>query len=151
MAGPERDEEPELSVAFCVAGVDDDAVANLVEFFDHTIELARTHAHAAAVQRGVRAPRDDGATALVEDDPVAVAPDARILVEVALAVARTLRIVPEVNRHARHWARDHELTYPADDGTPRLVKGTNVRAERATLELAAIHGEKRTRPDKRRT
>ena len=59
------------------------------------VELARPEPHAAAVQRRVGAPRDHGAAALAEHDPVAVTPDAGVAVEVRGPVARVAGVVPE--------------------------------------------------------
>ena len=62
-----------------------------------------------AVDGRVRAAVDHRAAALGDLDPVAVPPDAGIGVEVALAVALAVRVVPEVDRHRGHRLRDHEL------------------------------------------
>ena len=60
-----------------VLEVDDEAVRDLRQLLDDAVELARAEADAAAVERRVRAARDDAAAALREHDPVALAPDAR--------------------------------------------------------------------------
>ena len=73
------DEEDQLAgAALVVLEVHDQAVGDLRQLLDDGVELARAHAHAAAVERRVGAAGDDAAAALGEADPVALAPDARV-------------------------------------------------------------------------
>jgi hypothetical protein len=60
-----------------VVEVDDERVGDLGQRQDGAVDLARPHPHAAAVDRRVRAARDDRGAALGQLEPVAVAPDAR--------------------------------------------------------------------------
>ena len=55
------------------------------------------------------------ASSLGEADPVALAPDARVQLEVRAAVERSVRVAPELHGHRRHRLRDHELTQLADE------------------------------------
>ena len=66
---------------------DDQAVADLGEALDDAVQLARAEPDALAIEGRVRAALDDRAAPRGDPDPVAVAPDARVHLEVALAVA----------------------------------------------------------------
>ncbi len=79
--------------------VDRERVEDLVEREHRTVDLARPHSRAAAVDRRVRAPVDDRAAARRDLDPVAVAPDAGVGVEARLAQALAIGILPEGDRH----------------------------------------------------
>src|SRR4029079_4146943 len=92
------------------------AVAHLRQILDYAIELAGAHAHATAIERRVRAPADDRAAALGDLDPVAVSPDAGIVIEVAVAIAAPVGIIPKIHRHAGHGLTDHELPHLPHDG-----------------------------------
>ena len=130
--------------------VDDERVDDLVERQHGAVDLARAHADAAAVDRRVPAAGDDRRAALGDLDPVAVAPDAGVHLEVGLAVALAVGVVPEVQRHRRHRLGDHELADLADQrpalGVPRLDR----RAQRARLQLALVDGQDRHAADERR-
>ena len=115
-ARAEHDEQEQLVL---LLEVDDEAVEHLVELLDDRVDLARPEPDAAAVERRVRAAGDHRAPALGEQDPVAEAPDARVVVEVRLAVARAVGVVPEGDGHRRHRLLDHELAELADDGRCR--------------------------------
>ena len=114
-----------------------EAVEHLLEGLDHGVELARAEPHAAAVQRRVRAPGDQAAPARSEGDPVAVAPDARIVLEVGGAVAAAIGVVPETDRHRRHRRADHELAELADHRVPGRIEGGDIDRERGAGDLAA--------------
>src|SRR6185503_17055952 len=113
------------------------------------IDLAGAHADAAPVDRRVRAAGDDRGAALGDLDPVAVAPDARIGLEVALAVPRPVLVVPEVDGHRGHRLGDDELADLAGDRAALLVPGLDLAAERAGLQLALVDGEQRDAADER--
>ena len=83
-------------------------------------------------------------------DPVAVAPDAGVHGEVGSRAARAVRVAPEADRHRRHRLGDHELADLADQLVPVLVEGLDVRAERARLQLALVHRQRRHAADERR-
>src|SRR5262249_25297542 len=91
---------------------------------------------AAAVECRVRAAGDDRAPPLREQDPVAEAPDAREELEVRLAVARSVIVAPEGDRHRRHRLLDHELPELADDRLPARPERVDVGAEHARRHLA---------------
>src|SRR5690606_41371720 len=61
--------------------------------------------------------------------------------KVALAIARIVRIVPEIDRHRRHRRGDHHFTYLFPYGTSVVIIGFQSAAQRATLDVARIHGE----------
>ena len=119
------------------------ASVDLVQRQHRAVDLGRAHADAAAVDRRVRAAADDRRAALGDLDPVAVAPDAGVHVEVGLAVALAVGVVPHVQRHRRHRLGDHQLADLADQwpalGVPRLDR----RAERARLQLALVDRQDR--------
>ena len=98
--GRERDEqdEPAEPAALVVLEVHDQAVGDLGEALDDGVEVARTEAHAAPVERGVGAPADHAGAVVGERDPVAVAPDAGEVLEVGGAVAAAVVVVPEARR-----------------------------------------------------
>ena len=133
----EDDEERHVAVGAGEWEVDDEGVDDLVDGEDGTVDLARAHADAAAVDRGVGAAADDRGAAVGDLDPVAVAPDAGEHLEVALAVAAPVAVAPEVDRHRRHRLGDDELADLVHErlslGAPRLDAG----AERTGLQLSA--------------
>ena len=81
--------------------------------FSHVLEgrvdLARADTHACDIQRGIRSPGDDAATAFGEGDPVAVTPHTRGPVEVGAAVAQAVVVAEETERHRGHGCGDHEF------------------------------------------
>ena len=97
-----------------------------------------------------RAAVDDRRPAVGDLDPVAVAPDAGVHVEVGLAVALAVGVVPEVERHRRHRLGDHELADLADQRPALLVQRLDLRAERARLQLALVDRQRRAAADERR-
>ena len=119
--------------------VDDERVEHLREREHRPVDLARPHPDPASVDGGVRAPVDHRGSPVGDHDPVAVPPDPGVSVEVALAVARSVVVAPEADRHRRHRLGDHELAHLVRErvalGIPRLDSGP----ERASLKLAEIH------------
>ena len=107
------------------------------------VELAGAHPDAAAVDGRVRAAVDHRRAGRRDLDPVAVAPDAREHVEVALAVALAVGVVPEEQRHRRHRLGDHELADLVDQRPPVLAPRLHRRAQRARLQLAGPHRQQR--------
>ena len=71
------------------------ALDHLRHVLDLAVDLGRADAHAAGIQRRVRSSVDDDAVVRRDRGPVAVPPDAGILLEVRLPVARALG-VPQV-------------------------------------------------------
>ena len=76
-----------------------------------------------------------------------MAPDPRVHLEVARAVARAVLVAPQEHRHRGHRLRDHELADLIDEGVAVLVEGLDLGAERAALELAAVDGQRRDAAD----
>src|SRR5262245_17500972 len=96
----------------------DERLEDLVDLLHLAVDLGRPDAHAARVQDGVGAAVDDEAAVLRELGVVAVTPDAGIALEVRGAILRSVRIVPESDRHRGEGAHADELaTLAADDAT----------------------------------
>ena len=93
----------------------------------------------AAVDRGVRAPVDHGGAALGDLDPVAVAPDARVVVEVAGRVALAVGVVPEVERHRGHRLVRSRVSTSSTSGRPSSSHASTA-APSARLQLARVDG-----------
>src|SRR5919204_540375 len=127
-----------FGAALGVLEVDDEAVDHLLDVLDDRVQLARSEPDAAAVEGGVRAAGDDAAAALGEHDPVALAPDAGVEVEVRGAVALAVGVVPEAHRHRRHRLGDHHLAELADDRLALLVERLDVDAQAAARDLAVV-------------
>src|SRR5205807_10480745 len=102
------------------------AVADFFDGLDHAVQLAGAHAHAAAVERGVRAAVDDEAAVGQHLDPVAVPPDPGVHLEIALPVPDAVGIVPEPDGHRRHRLGDHQLADLADDWLAPVVIGLHL-------------------------
>ena len=148
------DEQDQLAEPAGVAGVldvDDEAVGDLVEPFDDGVEVARSETHAAAVERGVGPTADDARPVLGERHPVAMAPDAREVLEVGGPVLRAVTIVPETDRHRRHRLGDHELAGHTrrTDVTVRSER-LDGAAEQAATDLTGAHWLQRRGADERR-
>ena len=128
----EHDEEDELArAALVVLEMHDETVGDLRQLLDDAVELAGAEAHAAAVERRVGAARDDAASLVGEPDPVALAPDARVRLEVRTAVERPVRVAPELDGHRRHRPCDHELAELADERSSLRVERLRGHAEQA--------------------
>ena len=145
----EDDEERHEAFGAGQRQVEHECVDDLVEGEDGAVDLARTHPDAAAVDRRVGAARDDRGAAVGDLDPVAVAPDAREHLEVALAVAAAVGVAPEVDRHRRHRLGDHELADLADQRLPLGAPRLELDPERAGLQLALVDGQRRDAADER--
>ena len=76
-----------------------------------------------------------------------MAPDPRVLLEVAGPVAAAVLVAPEEDRHRGHRLGDDELADLADDRVAVLVPGLDRGAERARLQLAAVDGQQRDAAD----
>ena len=92
--GGDDEQEQGAVAAAGVLEVDDERIEDLREVFDHRVELAGPEANAAAIQGRVRTPGEDATAAFGEHDPVAVAPDAWVTVEVGAPVAAAVRRHP---------------------------------------------------------
>ena len=123
--------------------MDDEAVLYLVDLLDDPVELAGAEANSAAIQRRVGATGDDAAAVLEELHPVALPPDARIVLEVRRPVALTARVVPEADRHRRHRFGDHQLSELAGHRIAGRVEGRRRHAEAATGDGTCPHRQQR--------
>ncbi len=129
--------------AFAVGHVDHQCVDDLLHREHGAVDLARSHPHPAAVDGRIRAPVDDRRAARGDLDPVAVAPHAREGVEVALAQAPALGIVPQVQRHGGHGLGDDQLADLVDHAVALLVPGLDRAAQRTGLDLPAVDRQQR--------
>src|SRR5438093_4758322 len=105
--------------------IDHQAIEDLPEVLDRAVQLAGAHANTHPVDRRVRAAIDDHPAVRGDLDPITVAPDTWVHLEIALAVAPALRVVPEEQRHRGHRLGDDELAYLADDRDAVLVEGVH--------------------------
>src|SRR3546814_11210916 len=80
-------------------------------------------------------------------DEVAVAPDARIGLEVGGAVALVVRVVPEADRHAGEGLHADQLALLAGHRPAAVVVDLYRHAEAAALDLAAPHRADRIAAD----
>jgi hypothetical protein len=147
VAGAHDDEQRHVGFAAEEFEVDHQAVEDLRQFLDRAIQFAGAHADAVAVDGGVRAAVDDRAAARRDAQPVAVAPDAGVHVEVALAVAAVFRVVPEHERHRGHGRAADQFADFVDQRLARVVEGLDPGAEAAALHLAQIHRQRRHAAD----
>src|SRR5581483_1845248 len=99
--------------------------------------LRGADAHAAGIERRVRAALDDHGAALGDLAPVAVMPDARESFEVRGAILLAVAVVPESDRHRGERLGAHELTGLAADGPALRVERVDGHAEPAALQFAA--------------
>ena len=104
------------------------------------VELGRSHANPAAIQRRIRAAVHDGAPGRRDADPVAVAPDPRVAVEVGLPQPRSVGVVPEAERHRGQRCRHHELADLVDERAAFVVPGVGGHAEWPALDLPGPDG-----------
>ena len=98
----------------------------------------------------VGAALDDGAPPLRDPDPVAVPPDARVHLEVALAVARRRRgrSRSTTGIDGSGAVRTSSPVSP-DDRPAGLVERLDLGAERARLKLAGVDRQQRAAADER--
>ena len=160
--GPERlvegdaacadDEQHERAgpVAARVLEVHDEAVGHAVDVVDDPVDLCGAHTDAAAVERGVGPAGDDARAARGDRDPVAVAPNAGIFVEVSGAVPRPVSVTQEPDRHRRHRSGDHQLALLVDHRPAGLVERLDVGAEIAARDLPCPYRGERIATDERR-
>ena len=85
-----------------------------------------------------------------ERRPVAVAPDAGEVVEVARAVALAVGVVPEAHGHRRQRRGEDELADLVAQRPAALVEDVDRRAQAAALDLARTHGQQRAAADEGR-
>ena len=135
-AAPSRevDEERHPVAAVGLLDADDERFPDLGKALDGLVDVGRAHADALPVEGGVGAAVDDDRAAVGEGDPVAVAPDAGVHVEVAVVVAAAVGVVPEADGHRRHGLGDDEFADLVDERLAVRVPGLEVGAEAGGLE-----------------
>ena len=123
------------------------AVGDLGQPLDHGVELGCAEAYPPRLSVASELAGDDTAALLVDRDPVAVPPDARIDVEIRLPVPGAVRVVPEADRHARHRLGDHQLAELAHHRRAVARTRLDLGAEAAAGDHAGPHREQRRRAD----
>src|SRR6185437_4716271 len=119
--------------------IDDQTIENLGQVFNHTIDLARSHTDTHTIDGGVGAPVNDDSAGWGDLHPVAMPPDARKRLEIALTVTLVVGIVPEVDWHGWHRLGDNQFAYFILDGLARLIEGINSATQAATLNFSRAH------------
>src|SRR5574337_2097317 len=122
---------------------DREALDDFRELFHLSIDFRGADAHAAGIERGIRAAVDDETVALREFRPVAVTPDSGEIIEIGGVVFPAVRVVPEMHRHAREGFHAHQFPRPAAYGLAVLVPDFYRHAEATALEFAWIHRQQR--------
>ena len=140
--GAVRRDDEQQQLAGTAAGILEmhhQSVYDLGDIFDDRVELAGAEANAAAVQRRVGAAGDDAAAALGELDPIALAPDPGVDVEVRGAVALAVLVSPERHGHRRHRLGDHELAELTDQIVAVGIERVRIDAQARAGDLALVH------------
>ena len=137
-------EQRHPALAAQVFEVDDQAVQHLGQGLDGAVQLGCAHAHAVAVDRGVAAAVDDRAGGADlgpgdQADPVAMAPDAGVHVEVAVLQAAAVGIAPQVQRHRRHRLDADQFAHLVHQRLAVLAPGLDRGTQAAALHLAGDH------------
>src|ERR1700691_180400 len=89
---PQLDEQWHEELAAGQIQIDDQRIVDLLDHGERAVDLSSADANAMPVERGIRPAEHVRTPALIEADEVSVPPDARIQVEVTLAVALAVRI-----------------------------------------------------------
>jgi predicted nucleic acid-binding protein len=118
---------------------DDQGFGDLGEALDDVVDVGAAEAYAVAIEGGVGAAVHDHRAVGGEGDPVAVPPHTGISGEVRLAVAGTVGVVPEGQRHGRHGAGDDQFADLVDDRMALLVVRGQCDAQVGRGELARPH------------
>src|SRR6185312_7304797 len=115
-------------------------VGDLGNVIEYPVELAGPETDATTVEGGVGAAGHLAGPLGGEPDPVAVAPHARVVLEVRLPVSRAVRVVPESEGHRGHRLGDHELAELADELAAVGVERARGDAEAGPGDLSFVHG-----------
>jgi len=94
---------------------DGDGVGDSGQVLNRAVNLGGANAHATRVERGVAAAVDDGAARCGHLDEVAVGPHSGKLLEIGGVILRAVRVVPELGRQRRKWARADQFAALADE------------------------------------
>ncbi len=101
-----------------------------------------------SLDRGVGAPINDTATALVDLDPIPMSPYARVHLKVARPVSPILGVIPEEQWHGGHRFCNDQFTDLVQNAFASLVEGFYFCAQVSTLDLSGVHGQYPAAPDK---
>ena len=123
---------------------DADAFQHFRQLFDLAIDFRSADAHAAGIEGGVGAPVDDHAIVCGQHRVVAVAPHARLALEICGAIFAAVGIIPERNRHRRKWRGAGEFAGLFAHRLARLVEDFHSHAEATALQFATPHRAYRT-------
>src|SRR5579859_4856383 len=149
--GLEYDKEGHVVGATGTLNADNQAVQHFRYILDHAVDFAAAHTNTFAVDGRIGAAIDDGAASRGDFDPVAVPPDTRIHVKVALVVAFALRVIPEEKWHGGHRFGNHQFANFVDKWLTAIVEGFNLRAQRARLEFSGVHRQQDAAAQEART
>ena len=116
----------------------DPLVADLGESLDLPIDLCRSDADAARIERGVAPAEDDQPIMLRQLGPVTMTPHIGEMAEVGVVIFRAVRIIPETHRHAGERPGTHQFPGGPANRTAFGIEDVDRHAEPAGLQLAAV-------------
>src|SRR5271167_401389 len=140
---PQLDEQRHEKFTARQIQIDDQRIVDLHKLRERSVDFRRADADAVPVEGGIRPTQHIHTAAPIEANEIPVAPDARIDLEVTLAVAPVLRIVPELHGHRRHRLCDDKLAHFIDDLPALLVESKSGAPQRARLDLTRVHRQQR--------
>src|SRR6185312_6558074 len=114
---------------------DADRLCDLRHLLDLVVDFRRADAHAARIERRVRAAMDDDAAMRGPLGEIAMAPDIVEALEIGAVIFGAVRIVPEFDRHGWEGAGADEFALLADNVPPFLVPDIDGHAERRSLDF----------------
>ncbi len=130
---PQKEHDPDVPLPILA---DHQAFHHLGKLLHLTVDLRRSDANPARIERGIAPSQDHQTVVGGEPRPVAVAPDPREGLEIRCPVPRAVRIVPECDRHAGKRPGAHQLAVALADGSAALVEDLDRHPQPARLELA---------------
>src|SRR5690606_33872964 len=136
------DEQYHFHVAVDLAA-DDEAIFDLGDGFDLSVDFGGADSDAARVEGGVGTAVDDGAAVFGEFDEITVGPNAGEAVEVGVLVARVVRVLPEADRHGRQRLAADQFAPAVADRLTVIAVGHGVNAQESALDLATAHWQQR--------
>ncbi len=125
----------------------DQALDDFIELLDLAVDLRGADPDAAGVQHRVGAAVDDDPAVRRQLHVVAMAPHARVALEVGCAVLAAVRIVPEPDGHRGKRLRADQLPLLAYDRRAGFVEDLDLHPECAHLDFAAPDWARRVAAD----